>query len=152
MEEVQLKSEAETTAQTVVAEEKKEGATETEVSLGKFKDVRSLLNAYNSLQAEFTKRCQRIKELEGAKIDKAEAPTIDVENQVGKHEEKAEVSKEQAETTAKTKEEILKEYLSDVLSNKQKAIIMDERGVGVKAPPSKPKTIAEAGNLAKQIL
>ena len=37
-----------------------------DISLGKFKDVNALLNAYNSLQSEFTKRCQRIKELEGA--------------------------------------------------------------------------------------
>ena len=37
-----------------------------QVSLGKFKDVNALLSAYNSLQSEFTKRCQKIKELEGA--------------------------------------------------------------------------------------
>lgn len=33
--------------------------------LGKFKDVESLLKAYDALQAEFTKRCQRVKALEG---------------------------------------------------------------------------------------
>ncbi len=32
--------------------------------LGKFKDVNALLHAYNSLQAEFTRRSQRLKELE----------------------------------------------------------------------------------------
>ena len=31
---------------------------------GKFKDVNALLDAYNSLQAEFTRRCQKVKELE----------------------------------------------------------------------------------------
>ncbi len=34
-------------------------------SKSKFKDEESLLKAYNSLQSEFTKRCQRLKELEG---------------------------------------------------------------------------------------
>jgi len=34
-------------------------------SLGKFKDVESLMKAYNSLQAEFTKKSQRLSELEG---------------------------------------------------------------------------------------
>ena len=34
------------------------------ISYGKFKSAEALLSAYNSLQAEFTKRCQRIKELE----------------------------------------------------------------------------------------
>ena len=32
--------------------------------LGKFKDVNALLQAYNSLEAEFTRRSQRLKELE----------------------------------------------------------------------------------------
>ncbi|MBE7090654.1 MAG: hypothetical protein E7363_01940 [Clostridiales bacterium] len=36
-----------------------------EVSLGKFKDVRSLLKAYGALEAEFTKKCQKIRALEG---------------------------------------------------------------------------------------
>ena len=34
------------------------------VSLKKFKDVESLQNAYKALEAEFTKRCQRLKALE----------------------------------------------------------------------------------------
>lgn len=33
-------------------------------SLGKFKDAQSLLIAYNNLQAEFTRKCQRLKEFE----------------------------------------------------------------------------------------
>lgn len=32
-------------------------------SLGKFKDAQSLLSAYNSLQAEFTRKCQKLNEL-----------------------------------------------------------------------------------------
>lgn len=36
--------------------------------LKKFKDVESLCKAYNSLQSEFTKRSQRIKELEGENV------------------------------------------------------------------------------------
>lgn len=39
-------------------------------SLGKFKDTDSLLNAYNNLQAEFTRKCQKLsevtKELQGS--------------------------------------------------------------------------------------
>ena len=33
-------------------------------SLGKFKDAQSLLSAYNTLQAEFTKKCQKLSALE----------------------------------------------------------------------------------------
>ena len=69
----ELKSEQ--TEVTVSGEEKQVlKKTEDEVSLGKFKDAQSLLKAYNSLQSEFTKRCQRIKELEGAvNVDKKDA-------------------------------------------------------------------------------
>ena len=106
-----------------------------EISLGKFKDVKSLLSAYNSLEAEFTKRCQRIKELEGGAVaDKTVVP----ENRAG-------------ESQAVDKEEILKDYLKGILKGKQAAIVMSDAGVGVKAPADKPKTIAAAGMLAKEI-
>ena len=118
---------------------------ESKVSLGKFKDVNALIHAYNSLQSEFTKRCQRIKELEGEikSVDKESSPT-----------EKVSVDEAtiQKSITDKDKEQILKEYLKGVVSSKQKAILMDGTGVGVKTPANRPKTIAEAGALAKEIL
>ena len=40
------------------------GAKKEAVSYGKFKDADALFSAYNSLQAEFTRRCQRLKEFE----------------------------------------------------------------------------------------
>ena len=109
----------------------------------KFKDVTALLNAYNSLQSEFTKRCQKIKELEGRlNADKENTPA-------------QEQGTEQTELSGITKEdkmEILKDYLKDVCQNGQKVIVMGNDGVGVKAPVNKPKSIKEAGLLAKQIL
>ena len=109
----------------------------------KFKDVTALLNAYNSLQSEFTKRCQKIKELEGRlNADKENTPA-------------QEQGMEQTELSGITKEdkmEILKDYLKDVCQNGQKVIVMGNDGVGVKAPVNKPKSIKEAGLLAKQIL
>ena len=116
-----------------------------EVSLGKFKDVKSLIQAYNSLQAEFTKRCQRIKELEGETkaVDKAIAPT-----------EQVSVEKEKTQTgiTEEDRIAILQDYLKGVVSLKQKAVIMDGEGTGVKTPTQKPKTLAEASALAREIL
>lgn len=52
--------------QSEIVEEVKEGTIcpcENESSLGKFKDTTSLLSAYNSLQAEFTKKCQKLSEI-----------------------------------------------------------------------------------------
>lgn len=39
---------------------------EDSINIGKFKDVQSLFKAYNSLQSEFTKKSQRLSELENA--------------------------------------------------------------------------------------
>lgn len=122
-----------------------EGENKTEVSLGKFKDVQSLLSAYNSLQAEFTKRCQRIKELEaGAKsVDKVLSPT---ENP------KSEEPAVNQGITEEDRNAILKDYLKGVVMAKEKAILIDGVGAGIKTPVTKPKTIAEAGALAKELL
>ena len=65
-----INEQTELTTHTAEAEQVK-GEGKSEVSLGKFKDANALLNAYNSLQSEFTKRCQRVKELESAlSVDK----------------------------------------------------------------------------------
>ena len=124
-------------SQPATAEEQKGDAHE-EVSLGKFKDVGALLNAYNSLQSEFTKRCQKIKELESKIDDKTSVPS----NPQAESPKNQEVDKEK----------FLKEYLLDIMGKQPSAVIMDGAGTSVKAPINRPKTILEAGNLAKNLL
>lgn len=125
-----------------VATEGSNGENKVEVSLGKFKDANALLSAYNSLQSEFTKRCQKIKELESAlAVEKVSTPTdCQLEKEV------------KQDITEKDKEEILKGYLMELIGGKQKAIVMDGFGVGVKTPAERPKTIEQAGILAKELL
>lgn len=133
----QLKNE-QTEQQTHTAEaEEIKGEDNGNVSLGKFKDVTALLSAYNSLQSEFTKRCQRVKELE-AELNAVEKTTVPTQT------EKAE--------DAPDKNQILKEYLMGVLSKKQSAIVMDGAGVGIKTPVNRPTTLAQASALAQEIL
>ena len=50
--------------QTGEVEDTEEMAEEKAGSHGKFKDADTLLSAYNSLQAEFTRKCQRLSALE----------------------------------------------------------------------------------------
>ena len=116
-----------------------------EVSLGKFKDVSALLSAYNSLQAEFTKRCQRIKELESQNtiVDKVNPTEVESAEQTAKKER---------DTTHEEKEEVIKEYLKDLFGRRRGAIIMDGAGVGIKTPVRRPKTVRAAGELAKELL
>lgn len=47
-----------------------QGDKEERASYGKFNKLEDLINAYNSLEAEFTKRSQRLKELENKKNQK----------------------------------------------------------------------------------
>lgn len=131
----QVNEQIEVEKHTAEAENIIEGENKTEISLGKFKDVSALLCAYNSLQSEFTKRCQKIKELEG-QINKA----VDAEVKGDKI------------INELDREEIVKDYLSAILSSKQKAIVMNNDGGSIKAPIDKPKSIREAGMLAKNIL
>ncbi|MCQ2399825.1 MAG: hypothetical protein MJ072_04905 [Clostridia bacterium] len=52
-------------SQTVETENEVKGDDANVISYGKFKDLTSLLKSYENLEAEFTRRSQRLKELEG---------------------------------------------------------------------------------------
>ena len=198
--------------------------TETSGSFGKFKDARSLLKAYNLLEAEFTRRSQRLKELESAYNgeDNAKAPSIsDTETESGDNEqspppeETKSVTNKYAEFFAKypqavkysgeilaaavnggsfadsgggleeiyintlinnlsdkntiandedflskfiypnekIKDYIISGYLRDFLSAAPRAKLLGEgSGAAVAAPPHRPKTLEEAGALAREVI
>ena len=137
-----LNEQAEAVSQ--VAEAKNKIGEDSSASLGKFKDVNALLAAYNSLQSEFTKRCQRIKELEAENrvaVDK-DTPT----------EKSAETENQDKGITEEEKENFLKGYLKEIMGAKSRAIVMDGTGFGLKTPVNKPRTVEEAGILAKELL
>ncbi len=50
---------------------------------GKFKSAQALLQAYNNLEAEFTKKCQKLSQLEKDKTD-APQSQIDIDGELGK--------------------------------------------------------------------
>ena len=134
----ELKNEQTTLQSHTAGAEEAKGEMEEQVSLGKFKDVKALLGAYNSLESEFTKRCQKIKELEGklSAVDKTQVPT----------------ETEEKPSNEEMTEKILKDYLAEVVEKKQSAIVMDGIGVGVRTPIERPKTISEAGKIFRQLL
>ena len=120
------------------------GEQKTEVSLGKFKDAGALLSAYNSLESEFTKRCQKIKELEGA------LALADKEKDLPTKGEEA-PEKQVRDITDEEKSQILREYLGGILGKKQTAVVLGEEGVSVKTPKNRPKTLKQAAELANEI-
>ena len=137
----ELKNEqTEVSAQTAEAEKGKE-VQRTEVSLGKFKDVSALLSAYNSLESEFTKRCQKIKELESV-LNEAEKATPPQQNEAANNDR---------DITDEERRKILSEYLGGIIGRKQKAVFLGDEGVSVKTPINRPKTLKQAGELASEI-
>ena len=168
-----------------------------ENEFGKFKDAKSLLSAYNSLQAEFTRRCQRVKELQ-REVDRLSK--INVNDNAFKNLSNGEIgvnesvnnsltdaealimakrngnSKIQAEQlnggnndlnfdsensinnssnlTAlpnDIKQKIIREYLNDIENLKPSVTLMSGNGNAIVVPPSKPKSVAEAGEHARHI-
>ena len=131
--------------QTELEEVKSEVNTNETVSYGKFKDADALYKAYNALESEFTKRCQKIKELEGKieRVDKQEERSLDGINQESVPTEK--------EISVEEENEVIQKYLKALISSKPKAVMI-KGGESVVTPVKRPKTIAEAGNLAKEII
>ena len=130
--------------------------------LGKFKSVDALMSAYLSLEAEFTRRSQRLKELEegskarslpqsadgvtdtqNAQSAENEAPSQSAENS------KAELL-QAALADSGVREAVIGEYLKTVASNKSIPLIVE--GVSSPAPKAMPKTVREAGALAEGFL
>lgn len=124
-------NELQATADTAGAE-RNEAAT----GLGKFQSVDALLNAYLSLEAEFTRRSQRLKELEeGNKAQTAPSPDgLNTGTEISEEAKKA----------------IIEEYLKGVSSSKSVPLIAG--GVSAATPRQTPKSIKEAGELAARFL
>lgn len=122
------------------AEAEKEIAAE----LGKFESIGALMAAYKSLEAEFTRRSQRLKELEE-------------ENKAREKSGCGAPSRESDEIAAKSeniddsvKNAIIEEYLKTVASGKSVPLIVG--GVSSAAPSFAPRTLKEAGALAERFL
>ena len=136
-----LTQDVQATADTAEAEVKENAAPE----LGKFKDVKTLMKAYSDLEAEFTRRSQRLKELE--KENKAK-PNPDEEkvapSQMSDGERIAEALSDRT-----VRDAVIGDYLKGLAENK---IPLVAGGGAVTAPRNTPKSVREAGKLAQQFL
>ncbi len=130
------------TAETAEAE----NVTDTASALGKFRSVDALLSAYRSLEAEFTRRSQRLKELEeGSKaheVPQTAAPS--------REEPADEELLKAALSSESVRKAVLEDYLKTVAANKSVPLI--STGVLTPAPRFAPTTVKEAGALAQRFL
>lgn len=139
--------------------------------LGKFADVDALVRAYGELEAEFTRRSQRLKELEKrskeALTPSGEILTPNGEN--GRPSERAQcesadnghgraclqgeggqngTDNEALYRSVVENEGVRSRIVSEYLSSLRGVPLMTGAGTGVTAPAHKPRSIAEAGELA----
>ncbi len=108
--------------------------------LGKFKSVGALKRAYEQLEAEFTRRSQRLKALEEAQAEGQVQQTPQPETE----EERA----ENLYRAINENEGVRARVVSDYLASLKGVPLMAGGGVGVTAPKARAKSIAEAGELA----
>lgn len=102
---------------------------------GKFKSVDALLHAYNSLEAEFTRRSQRLRELEGKgagenALPAAPAPAADAGISL---------------------EERVERAVERCLAAREAPYVMAGGGSFAAAPPRRARTLEEAGRLAQEL-
>lgn len=113
--------------------------------LGKFKDVETLYKAYSDLEAEFTRRSQRLKELENGNKERTKpdgektAPSPSEEEMLNA-----------VKSNERVRNAVISEYLESMA--KSKSVPLAVSGGGVAAPRILPKSIKEAGKLAQEFL
>ncbi|MDE7306691.1 MAG: hypothetical protein K2N33_04810 [Clostridia bacterium] len=123
-----------------------ENGESTAAVLGKFKDVQTLMKAYSDLEAEFTRRSQRLKELE--KENKADLKPDGVEGAPSQNGEDELLCA--ALKSERVKEAVIGDYLKTV--SERKGVPLTAGGLGVAAPRVAPKSVKEAGRLAQEFL
>ncbi len=113
---------------------KQEPAEQKELLAGKFKSVDALVRAYGELEAEFTRRSQRLKALESEERKGEDAhPVMDGDGLF---------------EAVKGNEEVRSRIVSEYLRSLKGVPLLSSSGAGVTAPVKKPSSIREAGKLA----
>lgn len=157
------------TAQSAEAE-KNNGATDKLFAIGKFTSVEALYRAYERLQAEFTRRSQRLKALEeGIAEEKAKYTSEDAstgnsaigENNLsgdgetarkptGGQLESGGENENKSDGVFRSAPDKQDDYIDELVRRRSPASFC--KGSAVYAPPFKPKTLAEAGELAREFI
>lgn len=116
--------------------------------LGKFRSVDALLNAYNALEAEFTRRSQRLRELEAGARNNAGASAGDNVLPPAAHMSSASADAG-GEVSGEQKRAIVAEYLAAVAEGAP--VVMAGGGTHVSAPGRRARSIEEAGAFAADL-
>ena len=110
----------------------------TKVDLGKFQNVDALMRAYKELEAEFTRRSQRLRALEAAAAQsEAEKPS-----------RAAADAHEELYRAVKGDEEVRARIVGEYLASCKGVPLLGGGGAGVTAPVKRAQSFKEVGNMA----
>ena len=121
--------------------------------LGTFKDVQTLVKAYSDLEAEFTRRSQRLKELEkenkaNSVPDGERTPSCGTDGAPLLPSQKSDEERiREALSDEKVRDAIIGDYLKGLA---EKSVPLVAGGGAVTAPRNTPRSVKEAGKLAQQ--
>ena len=116
--------------------------------LGKFKSVDALAQAYRELEAEFTRRSQRLKALEEAARSGETAPGTVPDAAEKPAQERVFEDGEALYAAASQNEAVRKRIVGDYLASLNAVPLMAAGGAPVRAPARRISTIGEAGAFA----
>ncbi len=124
--------------------------------LGKFKDAISLLNAYNNLQSDYTKKCQSLAALQKTLNDNEEKSSpkelVEQEENSLTKEDKEKRILEYILSNQALKDKVVANYIDNLnLSPTPKLIGVDRGSNVLVSPQSKPKTLEEAERIVKEL-
>ena len=114
-------------------------------NLGKFQNVDALMRAYQELEAEFTRRSQRLKALEAAAKQPAQeqgSPATAPETPV------AEADSEALLRAVRGNEEVCARIVGEYLASLSGVPLLAGTGAGIVAPVERATTLKQAGALA----
>ena len=115
----------------------------TKVDLGKFQNVDALMRAYKELEAEFTRRSQRLRALEAA------AAQTDAAQQDAARQPRAEAdAHEELYRAVRGDEGVCARIVGEYLASCKGVPLLGGGGAGVTAPVKRAQTFKDAGNMA----
>lgn len=112
--------------------------------LGKFKNVEALMHAYQELEAEFTRRSQRLKALEAAAEQPAQEPGVPE----GQPQAPGEADNDALLRAVRGNEEVRGRIVGEYLASLAGVPLLAGSGAAVAAPAERVTTLKQAGAMA----
>lgn len=119
------------------------------LNLGKFQNVEALMRAYQELEAEFTRRSQRLKALEAAALSAADGKTnADADDGTAAEDAKTEDAEDALLRAVRGNEGVRTRIVGEYLASLSGVPLLAGSGAGVTAPAERATTLRQAGALA----